>query len=89
MGSCILLPQCICEFQFLSLFRTCWSKYNNDASLTPSQDAYLWRKHKRVAREYEADLQDAEMEDEDDLFKYDNVFEEMEHSQEQHHPTGV
>ena len=54
---------------------------NNDASLTPSQDAYLWRKHKRVAREYEADLQDAEMEDEDDLFKYDNVFEEMEHSQ--------
>jgi hypothetical protein len=44
-------------------------------------DAYLWRKHKRVAREYEADLQDAEMEDEDDLFEYDNVFEEMKHSQ--------
>ena len=45
------------------------------------QDAYIWRRHKRVAREYEADLQDAQLEDEDDLFEYDNVFEEMEHSQ--------
>ena len=53
----------------------------NKIMMRPSQDAYLWRKHKRVAREYEADLQDAEIEDEDDLFEYDNVFEEMEHHQ--------
>lgn len=34
-----------------------------------------------MAREYEADLQDAELEDEVDLNVYDNVFEVMEQSQ--------
>lgn len=40
-------------------------------------DVYRWREHKRVAREYEAALQDAEIEDEEDLNLYDDVFEEM------------
>jgi hypothetical protein len=44
-------------------------------------DIYRWREHKRVARELEADLQDAELADEDDLFFYDNVFEEMQQFQ--------
>ena len=34
-----------------------------------------------MAREFEADLQDAELEDEDDLFFYENVFEGMEQTQ--------
>lgn len=47
----------------------------------PTQDGYRWREHKRIARELEADREDAELQDEDDLQFYDNVFEEMEQSQ--------
>ena len=41
--------------------------------VTHAQDGYRWREHKRVAREFEADLQDAEIEDEDDLHFYDDM----------------